>query len=161
MNDDRTHDPTRPMTLARFGALADAYGGAIERWPEAERRAARGLLAASQPARETLAAAQHLDAALDRLPAPPPASARLRRSVAALKPAPEPPRHAGGPRPRKRTPLPVRGLAMAATAAAGIWTGIALAPGPERDPESLALIEAALIVGEAPATVVAHLMEEF
>ncbi len=161
MNNHRTHDPAGPMTPARFGALADAYGGAIDRWPEAERGPARDLLAGSQAAREILAAARHLDAALARLPAPPPASMRLRQAVAALEPAAEQPRRAKSRRPWLQLPFLARGLAMTAAAAAGVWAGIFLAPGPGSDPGSLALIEAALIVGEAPTAVVGTLMEDF
>ncbi len=161
MTDERPHDPARPMTMTRFGALAEAYGGDLDRWPEAERGAARALLAASDAARTALAAAQHFDAALACLPAPPPAPARLRAAVAALKPAAAPPRRAVILRVPPQMALLGRGVAMAAATAAGIWTGIALAPAMRPDPGDLALVEAALIVGEAPTAVVADLMEDF
>lgn len=54
------------MTRERFEALAEAYGGAIARWPAAEREAAL-ILAAAEPdfASAVLARAESLDAALD------------------------------------------------------------------------------------------------
>ncbi len=161
MRDRETCDSTGSMRLARFGVLAEAYGGDIARWPEAERRPARDVLAESRQARQILAAAQHLDAVLARLPAPPLASAHLRRSVAALQPLPERPRRVGYRRPWPWLALLARGLSWTAAAAAGILAGIALAPVPEPDPGNLVSIEAALIVGEAPTTVVGYLMEEF
>lgn len=52
------------MTLRRFQALADSYGADLQRWPEAERDAARALLRLSPRAQSVLAAAQRLDAAI-------------------------------------------------------------------------------------------------
>jgi hypothetical protein len=53
-----------PMTLHRFQELADAYGGAITRWPALEREAA--MLIASHPAAlDILAGASMLDDTLD------------------------------------------------------------------------------------------------
>ncbi len=52
------------MTPERFGALADAYGGDIDRWPLAERDAARSYLHARPEACAVLALAAGLDAAL-------------------------------------------------------------------------------------------------
>ncbi len=74
------------MTKTRFEALAQAYGGDVTRWPEAERDAALRLLAA-QPdlARTVLADALRLDMALDALPAPA-AGADLRARVVAAAP---------------------------------------------------------------------------
>lgn len=55
---------SRPLTLDRFRELADAYGGAIARWPEDQRDAAARM--ASQPAAiEILARASALDESLD------------------------------------------------------------------------------------------------
>lgn len=161
MSDRDTFDSTGSMAHARFGVLAEAWGGDIARWPEAERRPARDVLSRSRRARRILAAAQHLDAVLARLPAPPPASAQLRRAVAALQPLPERPRRAANRRPWSWLALLARGVSLTAAAAAGVLAGIALAPVPEPDPGNLAPIEAALIVGEAPTTLVGYLMEEF
>ena len=54
------------MTRERFQELAQAYGGAVARWPPAEREAAATRMAADPDfARETLATADGLDAVLD------------------------------------------------------------------------------------------------
>ena len=53
------------MHLEQFSALADAFGGDIERWPVAARPAAVRLLASSPSARAILKAAQALDRLLD------------------------------------------------------------------------------------------------
>ena len=52
------------MALRRFQSLAGSYGADLQRWPEAERDAARALLRDSPAARSVLAAAQRLDAAI-------------------------------------------------------------------------------------------------
>jgi hypothetical protein len=57
------------MTRDRFEALAEAFGGSVARWPAAEREAAAALMAAEPDfAREVLAQAEALDAALDAWP---------------------------------------------------------------------------------------------
>ena len=48
---------TMTMTYERFEHLADAYGGDLRRWPEAEREAARDLMAADPRAAVLLAEA--------------------------------------------------------------------------------------------------------
>ena len=54
------------MTRDRFQALAETYGGAVVRWPAAERDAALALAAAEPDfARAVLARAESLDAILD------------------------------------------------------------------------------------------------
>lgn len=55
----------RPMDARRFAALADAHGGALRRWPEAEQAEAL-LFAETEPGCAILAAAGKLDAMLDR-----------------------------------------------------------------------------------------------
>ncbi|MBP7649179.1 MAG: hypothetical protein KA085_08270 [Phenylobacterium sp.] len=53
------------MTRDRFLELAEAYGGAVARWPAAEREAAATLMAAEPEfVRQSLAAADRLDAVL-------------------------------------------------------------------------------------------------
>jgi hypothetical protein len=52
------------MTPQRFRALAASYGADLQRWPEAERDAARALVHVSPAARSMLATAQRLDAAI-------------------------------------------------------------------------------------------------
>lgn len=54
-----------PMEAERFAALADAYGGALHRWPRAEQVAA-SLFAESAEGRAMLERAGRLDAVLDR-----------------------------------------------------------------------------------------------
>lgn len=75
---------TGSLDLARFRALADAYGGAVARWPD-EYRAAANRLAASPEGAVILAEASALDERLDawRLPAP---SAVLLAGIAAGAP---------------------------------------------------------------------------
>lgn len=162
MKDDRTPLPAPPMTNSRFAALADAYGGDIGHWPAAERAAANRFLAGSEAARTMLAAAQHLDAALSRLPPPPTASARLKDQVAGLRapPARSAPTWLDLTLDRLGLALFGRGLSFAAATAAGIWGGILLAPVQAPVGDDLALIEAALIVGDAPSSVVGELLED-
>ncbi|UCI26104.1 hypothetical protein [Mesorhizobium sp. B2-8-5] len=54
-----------PMDARRFAALADAYGGALHRWPPAEQAAAM-LFADTEEGQAILARAGRLDAMLDR-----------------------------------------------------------------------------------------------
>ncbi|CDX26201.1 conserved hypothetical protein [Mesorhizobium sp. ORS 3324] len=54
-----------PMDARRFAALADAYGSALHRWPQAEQAAAT-LFAESDEGRAILRRAGRLDAILDR-----------------------------------------------------------------------------------------------
>ncbi|UCI07587.1 hypothetical protein [Mesorhizobium sp. B1-1-8] len=54
-----------PMDARRFAALADAYGGALRRWPQAEQAGAT-LFAETEEGRAILASAGRLDAILDR-----------------------------------------------------------------------------------------------
>ena len=54
------------MNAERFAALAEAFGGDLRRWPEAERASAMTFLAAEPAAAEpVLDAARRLDTALD------------------------------------------------------------------------------------------------
>jgi hypothetical protein len=76
------------MTRDRFADLAEAYGGQIARWPEAEREAAAVLLAAEPDfAGDVLAAASGLDEALAQW-APQPVRAELRAAVLDAAPRP-------------------------------------------------------------------------
>lgn len=113
---------TGKMDKARFEALAEAYGGDVTRWPEAERDAALRLLD-EQPAmaRTVLAAAMRLDTVLDAHRAPL-AGAALRQRILAAAPG-------------VRRPAPWRrwlagagvGLTLATACAAGIAVGVAAA----------------------------------
>ena len=75
-----------PLTLDRFRALADAYGGVVARWPEDCIEAAMQM--ASQPiAREILAQASALDEVLDEWIVAP-LSVSLRERLTAAIPVP-------------------------------------------------------------------------
>ncbi|HEY0646684.1 MAG TPA: hypothetical protein VGD44_02235, partial [Phenylobacterium sp.] len=76
------------MTPERFEALAEAYGGDVARWPDAEREAAAAWMAA-EPARvgTILARADDLDAALLAY-APPRAAPGLAERIVAGAPPP-------------------------------------------------------------------------
>ncbi len=72
------------MSLERFAVIVDAYGADPRRWPAAERDAAQAFAAADAQAAVLLAEALALDAGLDALPIPEPASAALRRAAMPL-----------------------------------------------------------------------------
>ena len=75
------------MPIERFRALAEAYGGVIARWPEAERTSAAS--GASEPAyAAALAQAIALDAALDQWTVPGPSPALAAGIIAAAPPPP-------------------------------------------------------------------------
>ena len=109
------------MTYERFETLADAYGGDLRRWPEAEREAARALLDSDPRATVLLREADGLDALLDAAPRPAPSHV-LREAVIAGA--------AGvGLRARRRGPGPLAwlsGAGWAAAACAGVVFGINL-----------------------------------
>lgn len=71
------------MTPERFAALADAYGGNLDRWPSAERDAGRRHLRSRPEARDDLAAAARLDASLTAWTVPGPGAALAARIAAA------------------------------------------------------------------------------
>ena len=75
------------LTRRRFRALAESYGANLQRWPEHVRADAQALLERSREARECLADARKLDAAIDAVgaqhPRPDAALERLRAGVAA------------------------------------------------------------------------------
>lgn len=56
------------MTLERFRAVLQAYGGDPKSWPEDERTAAQALLATSNEAQALVDAETDLDQALQTLP---------------------------------------------------------------------------------------------
>ncbi len=72
------------MNLERFAVIVDAYGADPRRWPTAEREAAQTFAASDAQAAVLLADALALDAGLDALPIPAPASAALRRAAMPL-----------------------------------------------------------------------------
>lgn len=126
------------MTLERFKALAESYGGDLARWPESEREAARALLISTPAALDAvLVEAAQLDRMLDLAPAQAADSALLGRLIAA---APQPLRLA-------RLWLAGAGaaLGLGAAAMAGVAVGISIGQAnPPRAPQEEALIAADL-----------------
>ena len=109
------------MTYERFETLADAYGGDLRRWPEAERAAARALLDSDPRGAALLAEADGLDALLDAAPRPTPSHA-LREAVIASAAG-------AGLKARRRGPGPLAwlsGAGWAAAACAGVVFGVNL-----------------------------------
>ena len=119
------------MTPERFEALADAFGGDVARWPEAEREAAAALMAA-EPARvrDILARADALDAALAAY-SPPRAGTGLMDRIVAGAPK-------GLPQRRFRWLVPAgMGAGLAAACAAGMVLGARLSAPPIQDPDAI------------------------
>jgi ferric-dicitrate binding protein FerR (iron transport regulator) len=105
------------MEIERYQRLAEAYGGDVGRWPEAERQAALEWRARDPDAASAvLAAAAALDAALDAW-RPPAATADLRERVLATAPRPRPVRRGFG--------FWLSGAGLAAAGAAGVIFGMA------------------------------------
>jgi len=120
------------MSLERFEDLAEIYGGEIARWPEGEREAARGLLAAhAERLSPVLAAAAQLDRLLDLAPAQSPDAALLGRLIAA---APQP----AAPARRWIAGLGAA-LGLSAAAFAGVAVGVVIGrPEPVQAPVAAA-----------------------
>ncbi|RAZ76059.1 hypothetical protein [Mesorhizobium atlanticum] len=105
-----------PMDAGRFAALADAYGGALHRWPPAE-QAAAVLFAETEQGRAILQRAGRLDAMLDRHRVEVP-SAALHRAVVA--------RAATEVRQERRRRFWWLGFGLAGVGLAGAVAGLAL-----------------------------------
>jgi hypothetical protein len=135
------------MDRRRFKALAEAYGGDVTRWPQAERNAALRLLQrAPALAMEVLAPALRLDMALDSLPAPRPSEALKARVLAAATAAP-----VDGPRSWRRLLAGAGvGLGLSVACATGFMVGSAAAhPTAEDRRADAALSEIALDAPQA------------
>lgn len=136
------------MTPERFAALAAAYGGAIDRWPEAERDAAGTHLHAHPEARAALAGAATLDATLAAWTVPGPGAALAARIASATARR----RRAG-----RWLRLWLSGLGTAATLAGGLAAGavVVAAARPGADPSGalyeLRVLGAPLDPGDPPA----------
>jgi hypothetical protein len=111
------------MNRERFEALAAAYGGAIARWPGAERRSARWFsLRHRRASGAILRDAWRLDQILDHS-APPELSVRLRGSLV------EGAHGLSGAARERRSWLPIiLGTGLSAACAAGIGAGFVIAP---------------------------------
>ncbi len=104
------------LSEARFRKLADAYGGKLERWPAAERQAARELVLKRPELRACLTEEAELDAWLDSGRADGMPASLLERLEALPETAPQPfPWHA------RSLLKPAIGWAFAA--AFGLWLG--------------------------------------
>jgi hypothetical protein len=119
------------MTPERFETLAEAYGGDVARWPDAEREAAATLMAADPAwAQAILAHAGDLDAQLSAY-SPPRAATGLMDRILAQAPRARPPG-------RWTDWLAPAGLGagLAAACAAGVMLGarVAAQAAPESDP---------------------------
>jgi hypothetical protein len=113
------------MDQMRFAALADAFGGRIELWPEIEREAAwRFVAEQGEAARGLLAEAAELDGQLQTL-RPPQPSAALRQAI--LDAAPR--LRAGRTRLWRWLTGAGLGAGLAAACAAGVLAG-AVSNGP-------------------------------
>jgi len=118
------------MDRTRLGELAETYGADWRRWPEAERDAARALLATDPAAERLLFEARQLDAALDLAPRLE-VSAALRARVIAAAPRPVTGRFAGLRAGWRRSGAPGRsvwlsGMGVAAAVCAGLLVGEAM-----------------------------------
>jgi len=110
------------MTPERFEDLAEAWGGDIARWPDAERVAA-ALVMAARPdwAQAVLARAGDLDAVLDMF-APPAGAPALTAQIVASAPSPRARRWISWLLPAGM------GAGLAAACAAGVLAGAHLQP---------------------------------
>ena len=139
------------MDVKRFEALADAWGGDIARWPAAERDAARQFFESHEiEAGRALGAAAGLDALLSASVAVPPSFALRARVIRAAPHAPTLSKAAG----RAWRWLVGAGIGgvLASACAAGLATGVAVAP--------TALARAGWINDGDPANEAARLLRE-
>lgn len=113
------------MDRERFAALADAFGGRIDLWPEAEREGAWRFMAEQGAAASALlAGAALLDQQLETL-RPPQPSAALRQAILAAAPRPR----VGRSRLWRWLTGAGLGAGLAAACAAGVLAGT-LSSGP-------------------------------
>lgn len=127
------------MRLGSFARRLDAWGPALEQWPERERRAAEALLATSAEARALHGRARALDRALrDGLPQPDTAAvARLRSGVArriARAPLPAPPTFFQRLTDALSPAVPAGCGALVAMASCALWLALAPPGAPAGDP---------------------------
>jgi len=124
------------MTPKRFETLAEAFGGDVARWPDADREAAATVMAAEPAwAQRVLALAGDLDAAL-AASTPLRGAGDLADRIAATAPAARP-RWAGWLLPAGM------GAGLAAACAAGVMLGAQLGAAPTAVDDPDALVAAA------------------
>lgn len=133
---------TERMTSTRFGELADAYGGDLRRWPEAERDAAR-VWADAHPveAGRALFDARQTDAALFSSPTPAVSMALRDRVLASAT------TKARAAWPSLRKLLWIGGVGWAAAACAGVMVGTTLSGHLTAQSQADAVVEQAMLGG--------------
>lgn len=133
---------TERMDLARFGELADAYGGDLRRWPEKERDAARAFADANPvEAERALFDARQTDAALFAS-ANPVVSMALRDRVLASATM-----KARAVWPSLKKLLWIGGVGWAAAACAGVMVGTTLSGHLAIQSQADAAVEQAMLGG--------------
>jgi anti-sigma factor RsiW len=133
------------MTLERLNDLADAWGGDLRRWPEADRRVAERLLASDPAARAVLDAAAAFDGLLSTSPQPRASTPLRDRVIAAAS------RAGLKPRPARRFWLDrlvlASGAGWAAAACAGVVAGLSLTTHMTADVQADAVLYQATLAG--------------
>ena len=133
---------TERMDLARFGELAEAYGGDVRRWPEAERDAARAFVETHPvEAERALFDARQTDAALFAS-ANPVVSMALRDRVLASATM-----KARSAWPSLKKLLLIGGVGWAAAACAGVMVGTTLSTHLATQSQADAAVEQAMLGG--------------
>ena len=133
------------MDVARFGELAEAWGGDLRRWPEGVRETARGWAEAHPlEAERALFEARMTDAVLDASPRPV-VSMALRDRV--LASAAQAGLKARGVWPGLRKMLWIGGAGWAAAACAGVVFGTTLSTHLATQSQAEAVVDQAMLVG--------------
>lgn len=133
---------TERMDLARFGDLADAYGGDLRRWPDAVRDAARAFADAHPvEAERALFDARQTDAALFASPNPVVSMALRDRVLASAT------MKARSAWPSLKKLLWIGGVGWAAAACAGVMVGTTLSTHLTTQSQADAAVEQAMLGG--------------
>ena len=133
------------MDVARFGELAEAWGGDLRRWPEGVGETARGWAEAHPlEAERALFEARMTDAVLDASPRPV-VSMALRDRV--LASATQAGLKARGVWPGLRKMLWIGGAGWAAAACAGVVFGTTLSSHLATQSQAEAVVDQAMLVG--------------
>ncbi|MFC5346021.1 hypothetical protein ACETK8_04950 [Brevundimonas staleyi] len=133
---------TERMDLARFGELADAFGGDLRRWPEGERDAARAFADANPiEAERALFDARQTDAALFASVNPAVSMALRDRVLASAT------MRARAAWPSLRKLLWIGGVGWAAAACAGVMVGTTVSSHLATQTQADAAVEQAMLGG--------------